>query len=162
MNVLFWKRFIGAWLIAFLSLTLSRVVFYSNLLSYFESPFTEVLNALWFGLQFDAVSIAYLLGLFFVVLPFIKKGWSKNLAVAFYILMLGVMNLLNCVDAEFFKFTARRSTDDLFEYAFLSDDIFNIGPNLLSHFWYLLVIFIFIMLVALWHHHLHLVIRSLR
>ena len=150
MNVLFWKRFIGAWLIAFLSLTLSRVVFYSNLLSYFESPFTEVLNALWFGLQFDAVSIAYLLGLFFVVLPFIKKGWSKNLAVAFYILMLGVMNLLNCVDAEFFKFTARRSTDDLFEYAFLSDDIFNIGPNLLSHFWYLLVIFIFIMLVALW------------
>ena len=150
MNVLFCKRFIGEWLIAFLSLTLSRVVFYSNLLSYFESPFTEVLNALWFGLQFDAVSIAYLLGLFFVVLPFIKKGWSKNLAVAFYILMLGVMNLLNCVDAEFFKFTARRSTDDLFEYAFLSDDIFNIGPNLLSHFWYLLVIFIFIMLVALW------------
>ena len=150
MNVLFWKRFIGAWLIAFLSLTLSRVVFYSNLLSHFESPFTEVLNALWFGLQFDAVSIAYLLGLFFIVLPFIKKGWSKNLAVAFYILMLGVMNLLNCVDAEFFKFTARRSTDDLFEYAFLSDDIFNIGPNLLSHFWYLLVIFIFIMLVALW------------
>ncbi|MFT7154572.1 MAG: hypothetical protein ACI9Z7_001645, partial [Alteromonas macleodii] len=59
MNVLFWKRFIGAWLIAFLSLTLSRIVFYSNLLSYFESPFTEVLNALWFGLQFDAVSIAY-------------------------------------------------------------------------------------------------------
>jgi phosphoglycerol transferase MdoB-like AlkP superfamily enzyme len=150
MNVLFWKRFIGAWLIAFLSLTLSRIVFYSNLLSYFESPFTEVLNALWFGLQFDAVSIAYVLGLFFVALPFVKKGWSLNLASVFYILMLGAMNLLNCVDAEFFKFTARRSTDDIFEYAFLSDDIFNIGPNLLSHFWYLLVIFGLIMLIALW------------
>jgi phosphoglycerol transferase MdoB-like AlkP superfamily enzyme len=150
MNVLFWKRFIGAWLIAFLSLTLSRIVFYSNLLSYFESPFTEVINALWFGLQFDAVSIAYLLGPFFVALPFIKKGWSQNLASAFYILMLGAMNLLNCVDAEFFKFTARRSTDDIFEYAFLSDDIFNIGPNLLSHFWYLLVVFVLIMLLALW------------
>lgn len=150
MNVLFWKRFIGAWLIAFLSLTLSRIVFYSNLLSYFESPFTEVLNALWFGLQFDAVSIAYLLGLFFVALPFVKKGWSLNFASVFYILMLGAMNLLNCVDAEFFKFTARRSTDDIFEYAFLSDDIFNIGPNLLSHFWYLLVIFGLIMLIALW------------
>jgi len=150
MNVLFWKRFIGAWLIAFLSLTLSRIVFYSNLLSYFESPFSEVLNALWFGLQFDAVSIAYLLGLFFVALPFIKKGWSQHVASAFYILMLGAMNLLNCIDAEFFKFTARRSTDDIFEYAFLSDDIFNIGPNLLTHFWYLIVIFVLIMLLVLW------------
>jgi len=150
MNVLFWKRFIGAWLIAFLSLTLSRLVFYFNLLSYFESPFSEVANALWFGLQFDAVSIAYLLGLFFVALPFVRKGWSQHVASAFFILMLGAMNLLNCIDAEFFKFTARRSTDDLFEYAFLSDDLYNIGPNLLTHFWYLLVIFVGIMLLALW------------
>lgn len=153
MNVLFWKRFIGSWLIAFLSLTFSRLVFYFNLLSYFESPFSEVINALWFGLQFDAVSIAYLLGPFFIVLPFIKKGWSQNLASAYYILMLGAMNLLNCIDAEFFKFTARRSTDDLFEYAFLSDDLFNIGPNLLSYFWYLLVVFAVIMLLALWLFH---------
>ncbi|MBP9152061.1 MAG: LTA synthase family protein, partial [Flavobacteriales bacterium] len=150
MNVLFWKRFIGVWLIAFLSLTLSRLVFYFNLLSYFESPFAELANALWFGLQFDAVSIAFLLGIFFIALPFIKKGWSQNLASGFYIVMLGAMNLLNCIDAEFFKFTARRSTDDLFEYAFLSDDLFNIGPNLLSHFWYLLVVFIVIMLLSLW------------
>lgn len=150
MNVLFWKRFIGAWLIAFLSLSLSRTVFYFNLLNYFESPFGEVVNALWFGLQFDAVSIAYLLGPFFIVLPFIKKGWSQSLASAYYFIMLGAMNLLNCVDAEFFRFTARRSTDDLFRYAFLSDDIFNIGPNLFLQFWYLLAFFLVIMLLALW------------
>jgi len=150
MTVLFWKRFVGAWLIAFLSLTLSRLVFYFNLLGYFESPFSEVAHALWFGLAFDAVSIAYLLGLFFVLLPFIKKGWSQYLASIFYILMLGAMNLLNCIDAEFFKFTGRRSTDDLFEFAFLSDDLVNIAPNLLSQFWYLLVAFTAIMLLSLW------------
>ena len=150
MNVLFWKRFIGAWLTAFFSLTLSRLVFYFNLHGYFGSPVSELLDALWFGLQFDAVSIAYLLGPFFIALPFIRSGWTQHLASAYYILMLGAMNLLNCIDAEFFKFTGRRSTDDLFEFAFLSDDFVNIAPNLLTHFWYLLAAFVVIMLIALW------------
>ena len=150
MSVLFWKRFIGSWIIALLSLTFSRLVFYFNLLSYFKSPTSELIDALVFGIQFDAVSIAYLLGLFFVALPFIKKGWSQNVASIFFITMLGVMNFLNCVDAEFFKFTSRRSTDDLFQFAFLSDDLFNIAPNLLSQFWYLIAIFILIMLLVLW------------
>jgi phosphoglycerol transferase MdoB-like AlkP superfamily enzyme len=150
MNVLYWKRFIGAWFVALLSLTLSRLVFYLNLLSYFESPFPTLIQALLFGLQFDAVSIAFLLGPFFIVLPFLRKGWSQNLGSGYFIAMLGAMNLLNCIDAEFFKFTARRSTDDLFGFAFLSDDLFNIGPNLLSNFWYLLVIYFAIMFLSSW------------
>lgn len=150
MSVLFWKRFIGSWLIALCSLTLTRLVFYFNLHSYFEAPFAQVLHALWFGLQFDTVTIAYLLGLYFIALPFVQKGWSLQVAATFFIIMLGAMNLLNCIDAEFFKFTARRSTDDLFEFAFISNDIFNIGPNLFMQFWYLLVAFVLIMLMALW------------
>lgn len=141
MNVLFWKRFIGAWLIAFLSLTLSRLVFYVNLLCYFQTSTPELLEVLLYGLRFDAVSIAYLLGPFFIALPFLKSQRHQLISKLYFFGMLSAMNLLNCIDAEFFKFTARRSTDDLFEYAFLSDDLFNIGPNLLGYFWYLLAAF---------------------
>jgi len=102
------------------------------------------------GLRFDAVAISYLLGPFFISLPFITGKRSVLAALFFFMVMLGAMNLLNCIDAEFFKFTARRSTDDLFEFAFLSDDLFNIAPNLLSHFWYLLAAFLGIMFLSLW------------
>ncbi|MCF8278433.1 MAG: sulfatase-like hydrolase/transferase [Flavobacteriales bacterium] len=150
MTRFFWTRFIGSWFIALVTLQLSRFVFFLNLSGYFEATGSEIFHSFLFGTAFDAVTIAYLLGPYFIVLPFLKKGAFQNVATAYYIIMLGVMNLLNCIDAEFFKFTARRSTDDLFEFAFLSDDLFNIAPNLLSHFWYLLVVFIVIMLLALW------------
>ncbi|MFT6027552.1 MAG: phosphoglycerol transferase MdoB-like AlkP superfamily enzyme [Bacteroidia bacterium] len=148
MTHFFWKRFIGSWLISFFSLQATRLVFYLNLREQFGASFSETLDAFLFGTEFDAVTIAYLLGLFFVALPFLKGGYSTSIAKWYYITMLGAMNFLNCADAEFFKFTARRSTDDLFEFAFLSSDIVNIAPNLIGHFWYLLVAFSVIMLLA--------------
>ena len=150
MTRFFWRRFIGAWLIAFLSLQLTRLVFFINLRSYFDASVEGLFDAFVFGFCFDAVSIAYLLGPFFIALPFIRKGWSETAAKWFFLIMLGAMNLLNCIDAEFYKFTSRRSTDDLFEFAFISDDLFNIAPNLLSHFWYLLAAFLLIMFLSLW------------
>lgn len=148
MTRIFWKRFIGAWLIALFSLQLTRLVFYLNLRSYFDGSVGDLLNTILIGFEFDAVTVAYLLGPFFVALPFLQPGWSSKLAKWFFLGMLGAMNFLNCSDAEFFKFTARRSTDDIFEFAFLSNDIFNIAPNLVSQFWYLLLAFLVIMLIA--------------
>jgi phosphoglycerol transferase MdoB-like AlkP superfamily enzyme len=146
----FWKRFIGAWLIALFSLQLTRLVFYLNLKSYFDGSVEELVNAFLIGIEFDAVTIAYLLGPFFIALPFIKPGWSTNISKWFFVLMLGAMNFLNCSDAEFFKFTARRSTDDIFEFAFLSNDIFNIAPSLVNQFWHFLLAVLLIMLFSFW------------
>ncbi|MGB0368426.1 MAG: hypothetical protein ACPGD8_03410, partial [Flavobacteriales bacterium] len=158
MTRFFWKRFIGSWLIASLSLQATRLVFYLNLKGQFEATTAEIIDAFLFGFAFDAVTIAYLLGLYFVFLPFLKPGLSTSIAKWFFLIMLGAMNFLNCADAEFFKFTARRSTDDLFEFAFLSNDIVNIAPNLISTFWYLLVAFIAIMLLA--YFSLHRLLRN--
>jgi phosphoglycerol transferase MdoB-like AlkP superfamily enzyme len=150
MTRFFWKRFIGVWIIALVSTQLSRCVFYLNLHSYFKAPLADVLNAFAFGTLFDLVSISFLVGVYFIVLPFLRTGWSETLAKWFFLTMLGAINLLNCIDAEFFRFTARRSTSDLFEFAFISDDVFNLAPNLLVHFWYLLVGFLAIMFLSLW------------
>ena len=149
MNRLIWKRLIGSFAVAFLSLQLSRLVFYLNLSGYFEASPSELSKAFLLGFQFDGVTIAYALGIFFVALPFLQKRISLIVAKWFFLIVLGAMNFLNCIDAEFFKFTARRSTDDLFEFAFLSDDLFNIAPNLIGHFWYLIVAFGIISLLTL-------------
>ena len=150
MNQVFWKRFTGSLFIALSTLQFTRLVFYLNLQEHFESIPTEVLQAFSVGFQFDAVTVAYLLGLFFLALPFLNSGWLEKLVKWYFLLMLGAMNFLNCADAEFFKFTARRSTDDLFEFAFLSNDIWNIAPNLLRHFWYLVLASLLALLFSYW------------
>ncbi len=150
MTEVFWKRFTGSLFIAFSTLQFTRLVFHLNLRNHFDATSAEVLQAFLIGFQFDAVAITYLLGAFFLVLPFLNGGWPEKLAKWYFLLMLGAMNFLNCADAEFFKFTARRSTDDLFEFAFLSNDIWNIAPNLLSHFWYLVLASLATFLFSYW------------
>ncbi|MFM1875850.1 MAG: hypothetical protein RL266_1587, partial [Bacteroidota bacterium] len=148
MDRFFWKRFIGSLLIALVSLQLTRLIFLINLKNYFQVPTDKLLEAFVFGTRFDLVSIAYLLGPFYLALPFLSTDRKVRFFKWYFLIALGAINLLNCIDAEFFKFTARRSTHDLFEFAFLSDDLFNIAPNLLSHFWYLLAALVVIMLVC--------------
>jgi len=135
----FWKRSLYFFLLAMFTLTISRLVFYINCSHYFKAETLSILHALVYGLRFDMVSIAYLLGPFFLFSPFLNSVKGKRLAKIYFVGMLAAMNFLNCVDAEFFKFTARRSTDDLFAFAFMSNDIFNIAPVLLLDFWYLLL-----------------------
>ncbi len=142
-----WRRFGAGVFIALLSLSLSRLVFYLNNLDAFQADAATTAFSFLNGIRFDAVSTAYLLVPFAVLLVFYARiGWFVRL---YYLAAVGAMNLLNCIDAEFFRFIARRSTDDLFQFAFLSNDIFNIGFNLIQSFWYLLLLFIAIMLVVL-------------
>lgn len=95
------------------------------------------------GIRFDAVSAAYVLLPFVLLLPAFQK---LRIPLRLYFLAgIGAMNMLNCIDAEFFRFIARRSTDDLFRFAFLSNDIFNIGFDLIRDFWYLLILWALVM-----------------
>lgn len=149
MNRLYWKRLIGSLAVAFVSLQLSRLVFFLNLSSYFEAETAEVIQAFILGIKFDGVTIAYALGVFFLALPFLTGGKVQTFFKWFFLLVLGALNFLNCIDAEFFRFTARRSTDDIFAFAFLSDDIVNIAPNLIGHFWYLIAAWLVISFLTL-------------
>ncbi|MFC2176100.1 LTA synthase family protein [Bacteroidota bacterium] len=135
----YWKPFLLYFALALFTLTLSRLVFYVNNIDYFNSETSAILQALVFGLQFDLVPIGYLLGPFFIIAPFLQSDKVKWLGHTYFIGVLAAMSLLNCVDAEFFKFTARRSTDDLFSFAVMSNDILHIAPALLRDFWHLLL-----------------------
>jgi hypothetical protein len=148
MGLALWKRFLAGWAIALLSLSLTRLVFYLNNLDTFQGGFGNIALSFVHGVRFDAVSTAYLLLPFTLALPFIDR-WNQWIRL-YFLAAVGAMNMLNCIDAEFFRFISRRSTDDLFRFAFLSDDIFHIGPNLVMDFWYLLAFWAVVMLLVLW------------
>lgn len=142
------KRFVAFWAIALLSLSLTRLVFYINNLGTFHADAATVAWSFLHGLRFDAVSTAYLLLPFTLLLPIFPR--IRGLLRLYFLAAVGAMNMLNCIDAEFFRFISRRSTDDLFRFAFISDDIFLIGPDLLRDFWYLILLWAIVMLLVLW------------
>jgi phosphoglycerol transferase MdoB-like AlkP superfamily enzyme len=141
------RRFVAAWVIALLSLSLTRLIFFANNVSSFRGEGTDVLWAFVTGIRFDAVSTAYMLLPFVLLLPVHSR--IRNLQRWWFLAAVGAMNMLNCIDAEFFRFTSRRSTDDLFQFAFLSKDIFLIGPDLVRDFWYLIALWLVLMLLVL-------------
>jgi phosphoglycerol transferase MdoB-like AlkP superfamily enzyme len=147
MIVALWKRSVLGLAIAVLSLSLSRLVFFLNNIDAFPVEGWAILAAFVRGLRFDAVSTAFVLAPFVVLLPFHEK--LKTFQRLYFLAAVGAVNLLNCIDAEFFRFISRRSTDDIFEFAFLSNDIFNIGFDLVRDFWYLILLWGVIMLIVL-------------
>lgn len=142
------RRFIAGWGIALLALSLTRLIFFLNNLATFQGDAGVIFWSFVHGVRFDAVSTAYVLLPFVVLLPMFDR--MRGFVRLYYLAAVGGMTLLDCIDAEFFRFISRRSTDDLFRFAFLSDDIFLIGPGLVLDFWYLLLLWILVMLFVLW------------
>jgi phosphoglycerol transferase MdoB-like AlkP superfamily enzyme len=142
------KRFVAFWAIALLSLSLTRLVFYVNNLGTFQADAATVAWSFLHGIRFDAVSTAYTLLPFTLLLPVFPR--IRGFLRLYFLAAVGAMNMINCIDAEFFRFISRRSTDDLFRFAFISDDIFFIGPDLVRDFWYLLLLWAVVMLLVLW------------
>lgn len=142
------KRFVAFWAITLLSLSLTRLVFYVNNIETFQADAVLVMLTFLHGIRFDAVSTAYALLPFTLLLPVFSS--IRELLRLYFLAAVGAMNMLNCIDAEFFRFISRRSTDDLFRFAFISDDIFFIGPDLVRDFWYLILLWAIVMLLVLW------------
>ncbi len=124
-----------------------RILFLLFNFSYF-SDFQ--LNVFFYGLVFDAYSIAYLFLPFIIfhLLPInfrINKFYQIWLKLLYY---FGIITsvLLNCIDLEYFKFTLRRSTSDFIDFILLSSDVASLIPHFIIDFWYISLIF-FVLLI---------------
>jgi len=56
---------------------------------------------------------------------------------------------LNCIDIEFFKFTNKRSTVDLFSMLGYGDDMQNLIPAFFSDYWHIILIFILLSVLTI-------------
>ena len=50
--------------------------------------------------------------------------------------------LFNLIDVEYYKFTLKRSTYDIFSFMNEGADMYTLIPQFLSDFWYLVILFI--------------------
>jgi phosphoglycerol transferase MdoB-like AlkP superfamily enzyme len=121
--------------------SVSRIFFFiDNYGQFSQNTFIELAKVFIYGIRFDASAIIEinLLFVFFWALPFkfaFNKRYIRILDIIF-IVVNGLILVLNYTDAEYFKFTAKRSTADLFNYIFMSNDAVNLMPQFLKDFWY--------------------------
>lgn len=132
-------------------LTCTRILFFFyNYESFSEVVFTDWLSGLWF----DLVTVSLLL-LPFIVFSLVPVKWQLNQllhfiqAFTFYIPVLGII-ALNLLDTEYFNFTQKRSTADLFAIVSAGNDIGQLVTSFLRDFWFLIVFFVLLFIGLRW------------
>lgn len=127
-------------------LTLCRLIFWAINAEYFSDP--GVLLVLQ-GVRFDLIAVIF--GLFpYLALTNIpydlerKSSIRKSLKI-YYLVVLGVFLLVNCIDMIYFRFTFKRSTWDIFSFVSTGDDTLALIPQFLIDYWYVVLLFIGLM-----------------
>lgn len=111
-----------------------------------DPPFSAFLG----GLRFDVSAIAWLF-LPWTVSMLIRpasKGWWNTTQIALFHLSITICFFLNCADLEYYKFTLKRSTADLFGIAGGGDDLAHLAPVFVKDYWYIVLIFLASIAVA--------------
>lgn len=136
-------------LLLLLCLYLGRLIFlFSNFSSFQHLSFLDFFAALWF----DLITVC-LLGfpfIFFSTLPFNLyrlKVYRIWLSILFYLTAL-LFAVLNLIDVEYFKYTQKRSTVDLFTIIGAGNDFAQQLSSFVRDFW-MLAVFLFLILVLL-------------
>jgi phosphoglycerol transferase MdoB-like AlkP superfamily enzyme len=135
--------------------TVCRILFYLFNASYFNNatPF-QLFKIFFFGIRFDYTAII-LYNLPFIVLyllPF-KFVWNKNYRSVVFVLFWvvnGALIFTNFGDIEYFKYTSKRTTADIFKYMFISDDVVSLIPQFLRDFWYIPLFWFITVFLGIW------------
>ena len=125
--------FVLKFALAFWLFSLFRVLFYLFNSNSFPQP-----NALNFigGLRFDWLTITIL------YLPFLVSLWifprsNKLVQKILFLFSTAVAIATNFLDFEYFKFTQKRTTADLFTTSGIQEDILRLIPQFAMDYWYL-------------------------
>ena len=116
--------------------TTSRLFFYFNNIDDFYNPrivdFIE-------GVRFDISSILYINIPILILLLFPNKYRERKNYIRFTNYLFYSLNIpfiiLNNIDIEYFKFTQKRSTSDLFQLIQLGQDAKNTIPKYINDYW---------------------------
>jgi phosphoglycerol transferase MdoB-like AlkP superfamily enzyme len=141
------RNTLGKLFILVLLYSLGRAVFFLANKTTFSanSPF-ELAKIFIYGIRFDyyAVIMFNLPFLLVYLLPFsfVNKRQYRRIADTLFILLNAGLLLLNLGDSEYFKYTGKRSTADLFKFIFMSDDVAILLPQFIHDFWYVGVVWI--------------------
>jgi Phosphoglycerol transferase and related proteins, alkaline phosphatase superfamily len=117
-----------------------------NLNQFGSNSVGSLLKIFFFGARFDftvviyynmVFMLLYLLPFNFVHNKYYRRVWNILFYAGNFFLLL-----FNFTDCEYFKYTGKRTTADIFSYIFLSSDVKLLVPQFLKDFWYLALCFI--------------------
>jgi phosphoglycerol transferase MdoB-like AlkP superfamily enzyme len=134
-----------------IALTITRIIFYANN----SGSFSHLRFSDWlFGAWFDVITIALIflpfIGLSLLPVPFRGNRWYRLLQkITFHLPFLAAI-ALNLVDTEYFNFTQKRSTADLFAIVSAGNDVGQLLTTFMKDFWFLIVCFIVLFAAMEW------------
>ncbi len=105
--------------VVLLVFSLSRGFFLALNLEYFHDlSIVEAVKLFIFGVQFDVAAVVYL-NVLFILLHLIPGGFKEHrlyqrLLLGLFLAVNAFLLLFNYIDAQYFSFTNKRSTADLF------------------------------------------------
>lgn len=120
-----------------------RIVYLAENWATFSNGFSELMEneVFWGCFKFDTSAIFYTQGLYALMLLFplhYKEGalWQR-VAKIYFLVVNGIMIVVNLADAVYFKYTGRRTTASVFQEFSHENNLGNVlGTEVLNH-WYL-------------------------
>jgi len=143
------------YLLAFMAIT--RLVFYINNFSAFSDiQFTQVLKIFVYGMRFD-LSVLTWFNMLFLVMHLVPGQYKYHRIYQLvlkmqFLIAAAVIMLPNLADAEYFKYTRKRSTAYIFELfggGSIDTDATKLLPTFMVQFWHLTLIGL-VLLVLFW------------
>lgn len=127
---------------------LTRLFFFFNNYSKFSETNTiEIIWAFLVGVRFDLASISIFntLFIFFSILPFafILHRYYQSFLKWIFVIVNSLLLISNLLDSEYFKFTQKRSTFDVFQII-SGDDFSKMTLQYLKDFWLIDIFSVFI------------------
>ena len=137
-------------LIPFTFLTVTRIIFYLFNSEKFQNvSFSDFLAGAWF----DCISISlyYLPYTLLFLLPIPIRGYKpfKVFLKILFVVTTLLLIALNLMDVEYFNYTSKRSTMDLFTILGAGSDFKQLIVTFIKDFWYLILMFV-ISFIILW------------
>jgi phosphoglycerol transferase MdoB-like AlkP superfamily enzyme len=99
------------------------------------------------GIRFDLMTISIIYSPFIISHLILFKGKAKISKYLFHFSNT-ISILLNCIDFEYYKFTFKRTTSDLFTTDGMASDVLTLVPQFLQDFWYIGIIIIILIYLA--------------
>jgi len=123
-------------------LSLTRILFYFFNASHFgHVSFIDFLTGIWF----DAITIALYFSPFILIhiIPVRGERWynlKERILKLLFLCTSGLMLAMNLMDFEYFKYTNKRSTADLFSILGAGNDFSQLATTFVKDFWLLIVL----------------------
>ncbi|MDX2361116.1 MAG: LTA synthase family protein [Crocinitomicaceae bacterium] len=135
--------------IALLMLYITRIIFLIfNTGAFHQIQFLDFFTAIWFDLITIGMFFIPFYVLFLIPLPIRRYRIHKIFIKLLFHLTNALLIAFNLLDVEYFKYTSKRSTYDLFSILSAGSDFSQLATTFIRDFWFLLLIFLVLLIAS--------------